>query len=73
MIDINDMRKRHANSIRNTATGRALGLALTELEELRERLEHLGTHARGTKVKYSEYDAMTNTQPYAQDLGIDND
>ena len=36
MIDIEDMRKRHANSIRNTATGRALGAALDELERLRE-------------------------------------
>ena len=35
MIDIDDMRKRHANSIRNTATGRALGLALEELEKMR--------------------------------------
>ncbi|MCP4784382.1 MAG: hypothetical protein GY878_12600 [Fuerstiella sp.] len=36
MIDIEDMRNRHANSIRNTATGRALGAALDELDELRE-------------------------------------
>lgn len=36
-IDIDDLRKRHANSIRNTATGRALGLALDELERLREQ------------------------------------
>lgn len=73
MIDIDDMRERHANSIRNTATGRALGLALTELEELRECLEeHLRTHARA-RVKYSEYDAMTNTQPYAEDLGVSDD
>ncbi len=35
-IDIEDLRKRHANSILNTATGRALGAALDELEELRE-------------------------------------
>jgi hypothetical protein len=35
MIDIEDMRKRHANSILNTATGRALGAALDELEELK--------------------------------------
>ena len=35
MIDIDDMRERHANSIRNTATGRALGLALEELEKMR--------------------------------------
>ena len=35
MIDIEDMRKRHANSILNTATGRALGAALNELEELK--------------------------------------
>jgi hypothetical protein len=35
-IDIEDMRKRHANSILNTATGRALGRALDELEELEE-------------------------------------
>ena len=34
-IDIEDMRKRHANSILNTATGRALGRALDELERLR--------------------------------------
>ena len=34
-IDIDDLRKRHANSILNTATGRALGAALDELEELR--------------------------------------
>jgi DNA-binding IclR family transcriptional regulator len=34
-IDIEDMRKRHANSIRNTATGRALAAALNELEELK--------------------------------------
>lgn len=37
MIDIDDMRERHANSIRNTATGRALGLALEELENMREQ------------------------------------
>jgi len=35
MIDIEDMRNRHANSILNTATGRALGAALNELEELK--------------------------------------
>lgn len=35
MIDIDDMRERHANSIRNTATGRALGQALEELEKMR--------------------------------------
>ncbi len=35
MIDIEDMRNRHANSIRNTATGRALAAALNELEELK--------------------------------------
>ena len=35
MIDIEDLRKRHANSIMNTATGRALGAALDELEELK--------------------------------------
>ena len=35
MIEIDDMRERHANSIRNTATGRALGLALEEIERLR--------------------------------------
>ena len=35
-VDIADMRKRHANSIRNTATGRALGRALDELEKLEE-------------------------------------
>ena len=34
-IDIEDLRKRHANSILNTATGRALGAALDELEELK--------------------------------------
>jgi hypothetical protein len=34
-IDIDDMRKRHANSILNTATGSALGEALDELEKLR--------------------------------------
>jgi hypothetical protein len=34
-IDIEDMRKRHANSILNAATGRALGRALNELEELK--------------------------------------
>jgi len=34
-IDIEDLRKRHANSILNTATGRALGQALDELEELK--------------------------------------
>jgi hypothetical protein len=38
-IDIEDMRKRHANSIRNTATGRALGEALDELEKLREQYD----------------------------------
>jgi hypothetical protein len=38
-IDIEDLRKRHANSILNTATGRALGRALDELEKLRERAE----------------------------------
>jgi DNA-binding IclR family transcriptional regulator len=36
MINIEDLRKRHANSILNTATGRALGAALDELERLRE-------------------------------------
>jgi len=35
MIDIEDLRRRHANSIMNTATGRALGRALNELEELK--------------------------------------
>ena len=50
MIDIDDMRERHANSIRNTATGRALGLALAELEELRECLEDLRTHARNAAI-----------------------
>ena len=39
MIDIEDLRKRHANSIRNTATGRALGRALDELEELKNLKE----------------------------------
>ena len=39
MIDIEDMRKRHANSIMNTATGRALGAALDELERLREQYD----------------------------------
>lgn len=36
-VDIEDMRKRHANSIMNTATGRALGAALDELEKLRNQ------------------------------------
>jgi len=36
MIDIPDLRERHANSIRNTATGRALGAALDEIERLRK-------------------------------------
>ena len=36
-INIEDLRERHANSIRNTATGRALGAALDELERLREQ------------------------------------
>jgi len=34
-IDIEDLRKRHAMAILNTATGRALGAALDELERLR--------------------------------------
>jgi len=34
-IDIEDLRKRHAMAILNTATGRALGQALDELEELK--------------------------------------
>ena len=34
-INIEDLRERHANSIMNTATGRALGRALDELEELK--------------------------------------
>ena len=34
-INIEDLRERHANSIMNTATGRALGAALDELEELK--------------------------------------
>jgi len=36
-VDIDDLRKRHANSIMNTATGRALGAALDEIERLREQ------------------------------------
>jgi hypothetical protein len=36
-LDIEDLRKRHANSILNTATGRALGAALDEIERLRKQ------------------------------------
>lgn len=35
MIDIADLRKRHANAIANTATGMALGAALDELQMMR--------------------------------------
>jgi len=34
-LDIADLRGRHANAIRNTATGRALEAALVEIERLR--------------------------------------
>ena len=37
MIDVADLRERHANAIRNTATGKALGAALDEVERLRQR------------------------------------
>jgi hypothetical protein len=40
-IDIEDLRRRHANSILNTATGRALGRALNELEELKNLNENV--------------------------------
>jgi hypothetical protein len=53
MIDIDDMRKRHANSIRNTATGRALGLALEEIERLREEKELLRDLAKKYESKLS--------------------
>jgi len=39
MIDIPDIRKRCANSIRNTATGKYLDEALTELQMMRDREE----------------------------------
>jgi hypothetical protein len=45
MIDIEDMRKRHANSIRNTATGKALGKALDEVERLRKVIHRTETTA----------------------------
>jgi hypothetical protein len=48
-IDIEDLRKRHANSIRNTATGRALGQALDELEELKNLNERKNDADDGRK------------------------
>ena len=39
MLDIDSLRKRYANSIQNTPTGRALGAALDEVERLREELD----------------------------------
>jgi len=38
-LNIPAIRERHANAIRNTATGRALGKALDEIVELRRLLE----------------------------------
>lgn len=38
-LNIADIRKKHANAIKNTATGRALGKALDEIAELRGLLE----------------------------------
>jgi len=57
MIDIEDMRKRHANSILNTATGRALGRALDELEELK----NLNEGTQNEKRTDRDSDSHTNS------------
>lgn len=45
-IDIADLRARHANAIRNTATGKALEQALQEIERLRAALSAADESAR---------------------------
>lgn len=41
IIDIDDIRLRHINAIRNTATGKVLEQALQEIERLREHQKTL--------------------------------
>ncbi len=58
MIDIEDVRKRNHYSILNTATGKHLDAALTELETLREALRELHDFAEGSKHhRYAERSA----------------
>jgi len=38
-LNIADIRKKHANAIKNTATGKALGRALDELQAMRDQLQ----------------------------------
>lgn len=42
VVDIDSLRKRHKNSIRNTPTGRALGEALNEVERLTREVFDMG-------------------------------
>ena len=69
MIDINDLRERHTNSIRNTSTGRALGAALAELEQMREAEESKYQHtSEELKAVCKVLDAMNEMH---QDIGHD--
>lgn len=54
MLDIRDLRLRHANSIRNTPTGHALGATLDEVERLRAVIADAAEHHENSRKTWAK-------------------